>query len=82
MSKQKTDRDLVKGVMQFLDNCPTQCAPMDNVEFEWGREGMGFGRLYFYYDEEDNLRCHSECMSKDFAKQMLCKMIDDTIWED
>ena len=56
----------------------------DAVHFSWAAKNCGFGETVFYKKskEEKKWRCHSECMTREFVKEMLCKFVDDCEWED
>ena len=58
------------------------CYPDGHGGYEWSKEGVGFGTFYFWYDENNNLHCANEFMSKDFIKEMLCAMVDSCILDD
>lgn len=47
----------------------------------WGANGVGFGEITFVLDK-GQLRCSSECMSRDFVKKALSAMVDRAIWEE
>jgi hypothetical protein len=85
------------GITRFLDNCPDFCVPTpddqqmipigceDTICFQWAKPGTGFGGFIFYY-KDGKLYCDNECMSKEFLKERLCKMVDDAelteSWDD
>ena len=72
-------KSLGEGVQAFLDKCPDYCMPIETVGFKWSKPGIGFGEVHFYFDNETGqLTCDSECISREFIKQMLCKMVDDS----
>ncbi len=76
------------GIQRFLDNTADYCVPTpdkqqmipigcdDPVQFSWGKPGTGFGQVLFY-TKDGTLHCDNECMSKEFIKERLCKMVDD-----
>ena len=44
----------------------------------WGEPGVGWGEVHFSVKEEtDDVIMHTESMSKDFVKKMLCRMVDN-----
>ena len=49
----------------------------------WGEPGVGFGEVHFSVKEgTDDVVMHTESMSKDFVKKMVCRMIDNAEIED
>ena len=48
------------------------------VLVDWSVNGVGFGEFYFYM-KDGKIYCDNETMDKDFIKQMLCQMVDDSI---
>ncbi len=64
------------SIQDFFDKCEDSCTPSGYTYFNWDAEGIGFGQLSFYI-ENDKLMCGNELMGKDFIKEMLCKMVDD-----
>ncbi len=81
-----SERD--EAIQRVLDGTPDYCVPTpdkqqmipigceDPVQFSWGKPGTGFGQLLFYI-KDGELLCDNECMSKEFIKERLCKMVDD-----
>jgi hypothetical protein len=65
------------------------CVPVgEHVTFSWAAEDIGFGEFCFFWERkgwyEDGeqcyrLKCDNECMSKEFIKEMLCKMVDESV---
>jgi len=56
----------------------SRCCPIKSIEFIWAQSGIGFGRFVFSTENENGIcKIDNEGMSKDFIKQMLCKMVDD-----
>ncbi len=51
--------------------------PQNNFGISWGAAGIGFGEFFFYKGEGDKLLCDNECMSKDFIRAVLNKLVDD-----
>ena len=52
----------------------------NSFQINWAVNKIGFGEFYFYLDDEDNkIRCSNELMSKEFIKEILCKMVDNCI---
>ena len=58
------------------------CEPDGSGGYNWSKENFGFGTFYFWYDENGDLHCANEFMSKDFIKEMLCAMVDSCILDD
>ena len=70
------------GVQKFLDSCQDHAAFNTSVgfELEWSKEGVGFGRVWFYINPDTGaLHMDNECMSKGFIKEMICKAIDEAV---
>jgi hypothetical protein len=44
----------------------------------WSVKGIGYGEFSFWV-KDGKLRCDNECMSKDFIKLILGKLVDDAI---
>ena len=45
----------------------------------WHSDDLGFGQVTFDYDiNENKLHIDSECMSKEFVKELLCRMVDNS----
>ena len=71
------------SILDDFEKLEDTCTPLRLVDFEWTAKGVGFGQFWFFYDEKKKIiRCGNEMMSKDFIKQMLCKMVDDCVLED
>jgi len=43
----------------------------------WNEPSLGFGQVDISYNKYNQLFIDSECMSKDFVKALLCKLVDD-----
>lgn len=43
----------------------------------WGAAGMGFGGVYFHVDKEGKTTVDTECMSKEFVKELLEYFVDN-----
>ena len=55
----------------------------DSFQLSWSAKGVGFGQFYFYFnDMDEKIHISNECMSKEFIKTILCKMIDEAILDD
>ena len=57
----------------------------ENIGFtlNWSKDGVGFGQLSIRQMLEDNsIEIDSECMGKEFVKEILCALVDNaTMWE-
>lgn len=69
------------SIKELLDNCEDYCEPALKTVFNWSKKGKGFGQIYFYI-KDNEVRCENECESKEFIKEMLCKMVDECILDD
>lgn len=50
---------------------------------DWQSESAGAGSVIFYIDTETKkICCQSECTSKRFVKELLCRIVDDIDWSD
>jgi hypothetical protein len=47
------------------------------VIIEWAEEGTGFGQIYIEM-EDGELTISAEAMSKDFIKEVLCQLVDQS----
>jgi hypothetical protein len=43
----------------------------------WQSDGFGYGNLGLTFNKEGILEIDSECMSNDFIKAVLCKLVDE-----
>ncbi len=78
----KDGHDCYYNLRKSFEKIEDSCSPTESVLFEWTAKDCGFGQLYFYTDEKGVLRCDSETMGKEFAKRMLCQMVDDAQFHD
>lgn len=53
----------------------------DNFIVAWDADYMGYGQLNFRYDADGKIHCNTENMPKEFIKAVLCKIVDDMVWE-
>lgn len=61
----------------MFQRTPSTCAPLEtSVTFEWSEPKVGFGQFYFYVEQDGNIVCGNEGMSKEFIKKKLCEMVD------
>lgn len=61
-----------------LKDSEISCIPWSSAGFRWSASGIGFGQVYFRYDEDrDVIYCDNEMMSKEFIKRILCRMVDE-----
>jgi hypothetical protein len=86
-----SERD--EAIQRVLDGQPDYCGPTPDEEqmirmgaedaicVQWAKPGVGFGNLVFYF-KDGVLRCDNECMSKEFIKDRLCKMVDNCVLDD
>lgn len=67
----------------LFDAFEDSCAPVNNTfaDFTWTAKGIGFGYLRFYLGKDGIIHCDSESMNKQFIKNMLCKMVDDCVFD-
>jgi len=72
------DEKVLEGIQKFFDECQDDISPdQEVVGFSWSKKGIGFGEFVFITDPDTGeIRCDSEAMSKDFVKEMLCKLVD------
>jgi len=80
------DCDRNEAIQRVLDGTPLYAGPAEQFRLHWGKPGIGFGTADFYWSDHEygkmKLYCDSETMSKDFIKEMLCQMVDDSVFED
>lgn len=64
----------------------TKYAPDGGISVDWSCEGVGFGNLILWWDNDGQLHADTEYMSsntdKDFLKAVLIKLADDYIMVD
>lgn len=74
------DEETLKGIQKFFDSCPDNISPnQEVVGFSWTKEGIGFGEFVFITDPDTGvIKCNCEAMSKEFVKEMLCKLVDES----
>jgi hypothetical protein len=70
------------NIQQFLDSCPAAIDIDDDFILYWSEPGIGFGEFVFYKDEDGNIHCDSETMSKEFLKKIFARFIDEVIFDD
>ncbi len=67
----------------FFEQFKDTCVPTEGVDFQWSAKGIGFGGMYFYLDKKDGyVHCSNESMSRQFLKDMLCKMVDNCVLDE
>lgn len=93
--KNKRDVSIDKELTnEYLNKVPTICRPWSidkklakilgskerdpHITLSWCKSGVGFGEFTFY-NKKGKIYCNNETMSKEFIKEMLCKMVDDCI---
>lgn len=64
------------SIEDIFDGCDNFCEPEATPCFNWSANGVGFGQFYFYM-KDGKMMCSNEMMSKEFIKDLLCKMIDE-----
>lgn len=70
------------SLSDFFNSFDDCCAPVGSspASFEWCAKGVGFGGMYFYFDEKDGyVHCENEIMGREFLKKMLCLMVDNCV---
>jgi hypothetical protein len=70
------------SMKEMLDNVQDYCEPAAAFTIAWGKKGRGWGQLYFYVSADKSVHCSNEMMSKEFIKEILCKMVDDMKLDD
>jgi hypothetical protein len=45
------------------------------MKIQWSSQSLGFGEVSFY-NQDGQITVDSECMSKEFVKALLAKMVD------
>lgn len=51
-----------------------------DIDISWQAD-YGFGHIAFEKDGDKTI-CHNESMSKDFVKAVLCKLVDDSVFDE
>lgn len=72
----------MSNIQKMLDMCYDDVELHHSFALNWSLKGKGFGQLYFYVDNNKNLRCSNEMLSKDSIKRILNLMVDQCILED
>jgi hypothetical protein len=49
-------------------------APGTSARIQWVRKGIGFGEIYIF--DDGTTKIDTETMGKEFAKQVLCDLVD------
>jgi len=71
------------SLKNFFESFNDSCEPLRTTTFSWSKKGCGFGQMYFYLDKEDGyVHCGNEIMSRQFLKDMLCKMVDNCVLDE
>lgn len=65
----------------MTDQIPHIHGRENDVEVVWSKQGWGFGSFRFYKDG-DQWKCDSECMNKEFVKEILCMLVDQAEFTD
>jgi len=84
-----SDKERGAAIMRVLDGTPLHAepdiGPTGSFSLNWSKPGVGWGQATFYFLAHEKgadvkLYCDSEGMSKDFIKEMLAQMVDDSIF--
>lgn len=67
---------------EMFESVPDFCEPKDTFTIVWGVKKVGWGELEFYVGQDKKVHCQNECMSKEFIKEQLCRMIDECVLDD
>ena len=51
------------------------------IDIGWATKLAGFGHLSFR-NEDGKIHCSSETMSRVFVKNVLCKLVDDAVFDE
>ncbi len=81
------------SIQKFFDSMENKCEPVkfepetgnlanSTAFFSWSQHGRGFGNIYFYFNDEGELHCDNECMSKERIKEILGYMVDQAVFDD
>jgi hypothetical protein len=57
---------------------PVMCMP---VMLQWSEKGRGFGE-YVFWQKDGIIYCRNECDSRDAVKRVLCRMVDQAVFEE
>jgi len=60
----------------LFENVESEANVIGNSTISFSMKGFGFGQVVFYNDEDGNLRCDNECMSKDTIKKIMNTLVD------
>ena len=70
------------SLLNWFDSMPNTCVPTEGyTSLDWSVKGRGFGQLYFFV-EDGKLYCNNECLSKERVKEILCMMVDNSIFDE
>lgn len=71
-------------MQNWFDSMESWCRPTDgHMSIDWSMRGRGFGQLYFFVDEQTGkLRCSNECLSRERVKEILCMMVDQSLFDE
>jgi len=68
------------SLKEFFNQFGDSCEPDGHGGYNWSAKGRGFGNFYFYKNDKDGyVWCGNEIMSREFIKDMLCKMVDNCV---
>lgn len=51
------------------------------IYFNWHVDGLGFGQLYFYQDEDGTIHCDNELLTKETVKKIFDLLLDQSKFE-
>jgi hypothetical protein len=68
------------SLQKFFDSVDDSVELHDKFGLNWSIKGKGFGQLYFY-EKDGVIYISNECTSKEFIKQVLCTMVDQSVLE-
>lgn len=54
----------------------------NGLDIAWRTKSAGYGHVEFYKSKGGILRCDNECMSVDFVKDVLIKLVDKAVFDD
>jgi hypothetical protein len=79
------DKETSEAAQRVINGTPGYAGMYPGTHFClcWGEPGVGWGEVHFSVREgTDQVIMHTESMSKEFVKKMVCRMIDNAEIED
>lgn len=71
------------SILDMLEKLEDNCEPHESFSVNWEAKSVGFGQLYFYFNQADGKwHCQNEMMSKDFIKRMFGAFVDDLVLDE